>query len=98
MTTEIASFIVAKIGRLKDCDLSKGPLSWGLFMRLHVALDVTKPLPRVLKIRTILGDEHIVSFTYERLPNFCYLLGKLGLISKWCESHFQADFVDPVEN
>ncbi|KAL0357699.1 UNVERIFIED_CONTAM: hypothetical protein Scaly_1455600 [Sesamum calycinum] len=67
-------------------------------MRLRVAIDVTKPLPRALKIRTILGDEHIVMFSYERLPNFCYPCGKLGQISKWCDSRFQADFVDPGEN
>ncbi|KAL0292084.1 UNVERIFIED_CONTAM: hypothetical protein Scaly_2605700 [Sesamum calycinum] len=67
-------------------------------MRLRVAIDVTKPLPRVLKIRTVLGDEHTVTFTYERLPNFCYLCGKLGHISKWCDSRFQSEFVDPGEN
>ncbi|KAL0284766.1 UNVERIFIED_CONTAM: hypothetical protein Scaly_2839900 [Sesamum calycinum] len=32
------------------------------------------------------------------IDNFCYLCGKLGHISKWCYSRFQADFVDPGEN
>ncbi|KAL0381479.1 UNVERIFIED_CONTAM: putative mitochondrial protein [Sesamum angustifolium] len=98
MTPEIASFIGGKIGRLKDFDLSKGPESWGSFMRLRVAINVTKPLTRALKLRTVLGDEHIVTFTYERLPNFCYLCGRIGHISKWCETRFQANFVDPGDN
>ncbi|KAL0352088.1 UNVERIFIED_CONTAM: LINE-1 retrotransposable element O protein [Sesamum calycinum] len=98
MTPEIASIIGGKIGRLKDFDLSKGPESWGSFMRLRVAINVTKPLTRALKLRTVLGDEHIVTFTYERLPNFCYLCGRIGHISKWCETRFQANFVDPGDN
>ncbi|KAL0463455.1 UNVERIFIED_CONTAM: putative mitochondrial protein [Sesamum latifolium] len=73
------------------------PESWGSFLRLRVALDVSKPLLRALKIRTVLGDEHLVAFTYERLPNFYYLCGRLGHISKWCESRFQDGFVNPIE-
>ncbi|KAK4391663.1 putative mitochondrial protein [Sesamum angolense] len=98
MTPEIASFIGGKIGCLKDFDLSKGPESWGSFMRLRFAINVTKPLSRALKLRTVLGDEHIVTFTYERLPNFCYLCERIGHISKWCETRFQANFVDPGDN
>ncbi|KAL0445033.1 UNVERIFIED_CONTAM: hypothetical protein Slati_2226000 [Sesamum latifolium] len=98
MTSDIASFIGGKVDRLKDFDLSKGPESWGSFMRLRVALDVTKPLPRALKLRTVLGDEHIVTFSYERLPNFWYLCGRSGHISQWCDSRFLPNFVDPGAN
>ncbi|KAK4438077.1 hypothetical protein Salat_0141800 [Sesamum alatum] len=52
---------------------------------------------RVLKIRTALGDEQLISFTYERLPNFCYLCGCLGHLSKFCELRFADDFIDPGE-
>ncbi|KAK4381552.1 putative mitochondrial protein [Sesamum angolense] len=64
---------------------------------MAVFIDVTKPLKRVLKIRTTLGDEQLLSFTYERLPNFCYLCGCLGHLSKYCELRFADDFADPGE-
>ncbi|KAL0329374.1 UNVERIFIED_CONTAM: hypothetical protein Sradi_4924100 [Sesamum radiatum] len=31
-----------------------------------------------------MGEEHVVTFTYERLPNFSYLCGCLGHIPKYC--------------
>ncbi|KAL0427147.1 UNVERIFIED_CONTAM: hypothetical protein Slati_2889500 [Sesamum latifolium] len=66
-------------------------------MRLRVSMDITKSLKRVLKIRTVLGDEQLVSFTYEKLPNFCYLCGCLGHLSKFCELRFSDGFSDPGE-
>ncbi|KAL0422180.1 UNVERIFIED_CONTAM: hypothetical protein Slati_3240900 [Sesamum latifolium] len=98
MTSEIALFIGEKIGRLRDCDHPKDLPSLGSFLRIRIAIDVTKPLARGLKIRTVLGDEYIVTFSYERMPNFCYLCEKIGHISKWCDLRFQAGFVDPGDN
>ncbi|KAL0403884.1 UNVERIFIED_CONTAM: hypothetical protein Sradi_2029200 [Sesamum radiatum] len=65
---------------------------------MRVALDITKPLSRALKIRTVLGDEQLISFTYEHLPNFCYLCGCLGHLSRQCELQLQPDFKDPGLN
>ncbi|KAL0458784.1 UNVERIFIED_CONTAM: hypothetical protein Slati_0505600 [Sesamum latifolium] len=72
MAPEVSCFMGRKIGRIQDLELNMGPESCGSFMRLRVAIDVMKPLPRALKLRT-LGDEQIVTFTYERLPNICYM-------------------------
>ncbi|KAL0302974.1 UNVERIFIED_CONTAM: hypothetical protein Sradi_6165500 [Sesamum radiatum] len=90
--------VLAKVAENENPTEVKGPELWGSFMHLRIAIDVMKPLPRVLKIRTVLGDEQIINFTYERLPNYCYLCGKIGYISKWCESCFRPDFVDPGDN
>ncbi|KAL0434323.1 UNVERIFIED_CONTAM: hypothetical protein Slati_2766600 [Sesamum latifolium] len=98
MTKEVASFIRGKIGHLKNFDQLKGSESWGSFMPLRVAIDVLKSLPHALKIRMVIDDEQLVKFMFERLLNFCYLCGKLGHTSKWCETHFQDNFIDPGEN
>ncbi|KAL0394949.1 UNVERIFIED_CONTAM: hypothetical protein Slati_4461100 [Sesamum latifolium] len=42
-----------------------------------------------------MGEEHMVKFTYERPPNFCYFCGRLGHISKYCELQFADDFQNP---
>ncbi|KAK4381260.1 hypothetical protein Sango_2985900 [Sesamum angolense] len=65
MTQDIVVFIENRLGRFKE----SGEV-WGSYVRVRVALDVTKPLKRALKIHTVLGDEQLISFTYERLPNF----------------------------
>lgn len=48
---------------------------WGSALRLRVSLCVSSPLGRALKMETANEDEVLVSFSYERLPNFCYLVG-----------------------
>ena len=47
------------------------------FLRVRVALDISKPLPRCCKLR--FKGEHIgwVILKFERLPNFCYWCGRV---------------------
>ncbi|KAK4415799.1 hypothetical protein Salat_2687300 [Sesamum alatum] len=47
---------------------------------------------RCTKIRSSEGWELTVSFTYKRLPNFCYLCGKLGHLFKDCELQYEQGF------
>ncbi|KAL0355321.1 UNVERIFIED_CONTAM: hypothetical protein Sradi_3979000 [Sesamum radiatum] len=69
--------------------------TWGATLRMRVSVDVNLPLKRVLVIRMPSGDDHMVSFTYERLTNYCYLCGRLGHISKYCGLRFEEGFSDP---
>ncbi|KAL0385614.1 UNVERIFIED_CONTAM: hypothetical protein Sradi_2955700 [Sesamum radiatum] len=45
-----------------------------------------------------MGDDHLVTFTYERLPNLCYLCGCLGHLSRFCEKQLEEGFIDPGDN
>ncbi|KAL0331769.1 UNVERIFIED_CONTAM: hypothetical protein Sangu_1722400 [Sesamum angustifolium] len=55
---------------------------------------MTQPLIRALHVCTTMREEMVVSFTYERLQNFCYLYGQLGHIHNYCELKFEEGFTD----
>ncbi|KAL0368490.1 UNVERIFIED_CONTAM: hypothetical protein Scaly_1067900 [Sesamum calycinum] len=95
MNLGIATFIGNKLGKFHDLEMDSAGCAWGATLRMHVTIDVNHPLKRALKIRTPMGDEHLVKFTNERLPNFYYLCERLGHISKYCELQFAIDFQDP---
>ncbi|KAL0409765.1 UNVERIFIED_CONTAM: hypothetical protein Sradi_1910900 [Sesamum radiatum] len=80
MTSEIAESMGNRLGQFIECD---NPNSWGATIRVRVALDISRPLKRFLKLR-VAAHEVTVSFTYERLPNFCYGCGVLGHILRDC--------------
>ncbi|KAK4438615.1 hypothetical protein Salat_0196000 [Sesamum alatum] len=88
----MAEFIGNQLGQFRELDLEAGRHSWGSARRIQVGLDIQKPLRRVLKLRTLLGAESLISFTYERLPNFCYWCKQLGYITKFCECKLEPRF------
>ncbi|KAL0378827.1 UNVERIFIED_CONTAM: hypothetical protein Sradi_3188200 [Sesamum radiatum] len=96
MTKEMAEAIGHRLGKYED-SADSCQFMWGSSMRLRVALDISKPLKRFLRLRTVRGEGSIVSFTYERLPNFCYLCGLLGHIDRNCERRYEDGFVNPGE-
>ncbi|KAK4415982.1 hypothetical protein Salat_2705600 [Sesamum alatum] len=58
-------------------------------------MDVRRPLKRFLTVRSSTREEIMVSFSYERLPNFCYICGVLGHIAHNCTQQFEVGFYDP---
>ncbi|KAL2247039.1 UNVERIFIED_CONTAM: hypothetical protein Sindi_2556200 [Sesamum indicum] len=95
MTFDIASLTGNKIGIFCDMETENSGKVWGASMRIRVTLNVTLPLYRALRICATFGEEFMVSFTYKRPQNFCYLCSMLGHISRYCEERFEDDFVDP---
>ncbi|KAL0403880.1 UNVERIFIED_CONTAM: hypothetical protein Sradi_2028800 [Sesamum radiatum] len=95
MNLGIATFIENKVGRFVGMDMEESGRSWGASMRIRAAINVTLPLVRALRVVTTMGDEVVVSLTYERLQNFCYLCGHLDHISKFCAWQFEEGFEDP---
>lgn len=52
------------------------------FYRIRVAIDVSKPLKKGMKLKKNSGEWSTVEFRYERLPTFCFLCGIIGPLSQ----------------
>ncbi|KAK4433996.1 hypothetical protein Salat_0562300 [Sesamum alatum] len=92
MSRNMAEFIGNQIGKFRDIELNSGSQFWGSSLRIRVGLNVTQPLRRVLNLHTTMGAETTLTFTYERLPNFCYWCGCLGHILNLCEYQYDQGF------
>ncbi|TXG53482.1 hypothetical protein EZV62_022651 [Acer yangbiense] len=79
MTKEIAEFLGGIIGEVREVDSGPTGDCLGKFVRVRVAVDITKPLRRFLHV-DVLGDEEetVMPIQYERLPSFCFRCGLLG--------------------
>ena len=57
----------------------------GDFLRVHVEIDVSKPLCRGRRVALDDNTEQWISFKYEKLPNFCYWCGLISHDGKDCD-------------
>ena len=64
------------------------------FMRVRVALPISKPFRCGAYIADLDGAWTWVKFKYERLPLFCYYCGFLGHDLKNCAKHFEVQKTD----
>ena len=75
---------------IKEVEQRRGQDELHYFMRVRVALPISKPIRRGSFIAGSDGEKHWVKFKYERLPLFCHFCGKLGHDVKNCVEHFAA--------
>ena len=57
----------------------------GDFLRVHVEIDVSKPLCRGRRVALDKKEEIWISFKYEKLPNFCYWCNLISHDGKDCD-------------
>lgn len=62
----------------------------GPFLRVRVAINLTKPLRRGFQIEIDSGSKIWCPIMYEWLPDFCYICGLIGHTNRDCDM-----FVDP---
>ena len=54
------------------------------FMRVRVAVDISKPLCRGRHVMGNQGSDEWIAFKYEHLPNLCYWCGLMSHDDKDC--------------
>ncbi|KAK3218762.1 hypothetical protein Dsin_012732 [Dipteronia sinensis] len=67
------------VGEVREVDVEPSGDCLGKFLRVQVAIEIDKPLRRILLV-DVLGDgeETVSPIQYERLPNFYFRCGMLG--------------------
>ncbi|KAK4418218.1 hypothetical protein Salat_2234500 [Sesamum alatum] len=93
-SVDVLRYIGNYVGVWLDAANIERDISWFENVRNRLNINVSIPLKRALRIQLDTGASCIVRFSYERLPNFCYLCGKLGHISRFCDLRFQDGYVD----
>ena len=76
--------IVFEVGTVIESTHGEELYEGSNFLRIRVGVDVTKLLCGGRRIILRSGKESWVSFKYERLPNMCYLCGKLTHMDREC--------------
>uniref|UniRef100_A0A803QEK7 Zinc knuckle CX2CX4HX4C domain-containing protein n=1 Tax=Cannabis sativa TaxID=3483 RepID=A0A803QEK7_CANSA len=76
------------IGSFVEADKKNFLGLWRDYLRIRVTLDVSKPLKRRKKIRTVDGKEFWVNFKYEHVPTFCFICGIMGHSESFCPRLF----------
>ena len=85
---QVAKEVGIRLGAVEEVEQRRGPDKLHYFMRVRVALPISKPICRGSFIAGSDGERHWVKFKYERLPLFCHYCGMLGHDVKNCAKHY----------
>ncbi|GMN35437.1 hypothetical protein TIFTF001_048454 [Ficus carica] len=79
MIREIGEKIGNGIGKFIDVVTDENGRCPGIYMRLRVQIDVSRPLRRGATVQLGSNDATVwTSFKYERVPDFCFGYGRIG--------------------
>ena len=84
VSPKVAEEIGSRLGVVEEVEKRLKQDTPGLFMRVQVALSISKPLWRGAFVARSSGQRTWVSFRYERLALFCHHYELLGHDLKHC--------------
>ncbi|TXG71386.1 hypothetical protein EZV62_006321 [Acer yangbiense] len=92
---EIGRFLGEMIWEVIEVDGGMVGNCAGKFMRVRVRIDINRPLRRCLRV-DIMGDgvETVMLLRYEKLPNICFICGRIEHTTNECLSEEQFPVVD----
>ena len=84
----VAAKIGSRLGRVEEVEKQQKQEAQNMFMRVKVAIPISKPIRRGGFVAGTDGQRTWVTFRYERLPMFCHWCGIMGHDLKHCAQHF----------
>ena len=90
VSPKVAVEVGGRLGEVVEVEKRRKQDDPSYFMRVKVALPITKPLRRGGYLAGTDGARHWVTFKYERLPLLCHYCGVLGHDMRHCASYFAA--------
>ena len=90
MSPKVAEAVGSKLGSVVEVEKNRKTEGQSYFMRVKVAVPLSKPIRRGAFLAGSEGERHWVTFRYERLPLFCHPCGLLGHDLKHCAAYFSA--------
>ena len=88
VSPQVVKEVGSRLGEVEEVEWKKKKDDLIMFMRVRVALPISKPLRRGGFIAGSDGLKSWVTFKYERLPMFCHYCGILGHDLKHCAGHY----------
>ncbi|XVE95495.1 hypothetical protein REPUB_Repub02eG0102600 [Reevesia pubescens] len=89
MTERMAIVLGDSIGDVLEVESEHGALVCGKYLRFRVLINVSEPLKRGTRLATHDGTSILIMFRYERLPDLCYVCGRLTHHESECDYAFQ---------
>ena len=89
-TSQVTKEVGSRLGAVEEVKQRSGQDELHYFMRVRMALPISKPICRGSFIAGSDGEKHWVKFKYEWLQLFCHYCGMLGHDVKNCAEHFAA--------
>ena len=86
----VARVVGSRLGEVEEVEQRRNQDAQNFFMRVQVALPISKPLRRGGYLAGSDGERVWVTFKYERLPMFCHFCGFLGHDLRNCAGYFTA--------
>ena len=65
------------LGDVEEVEFANDQVAWGKHLTVKVSINTSKPLKRGKMISVEGGGRVLAMFRYERLPDFCYVCGRL---------------------
>lgn len=98
MTKQTGERVGGIFGTVEVVDVPENDVGWGPFLRVHISLDITKPIPRGSLVTFSFFGQMWVAFKYERLPWLCFSCGILGHLERDCLSNIsRRNFSSSIE-